>query len=131
MNFIIDKLFILKFLKFGVVGVSGMVIDFGITYLCKEKLKIHKYLSNALGFVLAATNNWLLNRIWTFESSNPQMLAEYLKFFFVSVAGLAINTLVLWVLTDKLRVNFYLSKLVAIGVAKLWNFLANYFLVFG
>ena len=39
--FIIDKLLISKFIKFGVVGCSGMLIDFGTTYLCKEILRLN------------------------------------------------------------------------------------------
>ena len=40
--FAIDKILISKFLKFGVVGCSGMIIDFGMTYLCKEILRTVK-----------------------------------------------------------------------------------------
>ena len=47
---IIDKLFILKFLKFGVVGFSGVFVDFGITWLFKEKVKLNGkvYLSHVV-----------------------------------------------------------------------------------
>ena len=38
--------FILKMIKFGLVGLFGMMIDFGTTWLCKEKLKRNKYVSN-------------------------------------------------------------------------------------
>ena len=87
----IDKLFILKFLKFGVVGFSGVFVDFGITYLFKEIIKINKYVSNAIGFICAATSNYILNRIWTFESENADVATEYGKFMLVSVIGLGIN----------------------------------------
>ena len=130
METIFSKAILLKFIKFGIVGFSGMIVDFGITFLCKEKLKIQKYVSNALGFSVAATSNWLLNRIWTFTSNNPQILAEYLRFFAVSVIGLGINTLILWLLTDKAKLNFYLSKIGAIGVTTIWNFLANNYFTF-
>ena len=125
-----SKAILLKFIKFGVVGFSGMIVDFGITYLCKEKLKIQKYVSNALGFIIAATTNWLLNRIWTFSSNNPQILGEYLRFFAVSIIGLGVNTLILWLLTDRAKLNFYLSKIGAIGVTTIWNFLANNYFTF-
>ena len=62
---------IFKFLKFGIVGLSGLIVDFSITILLKEKLKIHRYISNSAGFTIAASSNYLLNRIWTFESNNP------------------------------------------------------------
>lgn len=130
MDTLFSKIILLKFIKFGVVGFSGMIVDFGITFLCKEKLKIQKYVSNALGFTVAATTNWLLNRIWTFASNNPQILNEYLRFFAVSVIGLGINTLILWLLTDKVKLNFYISKIGAIGVTTIWNFLANNYFTF-
>ena len=126
----IDKLFILKFLKFGVVGFSGVFVDFGITYLFKEIIKINKYVSNALGFICAATSNYILNRIWTFESENADVATEYGKFMLVSVIGLGINSLTLYLLTDKLKWNFYLSKIFAIGAATLWNFFANLLFTF-
>ena len=117
---VIDKFFIYKFLKFCVVGFSGVIIDFGITFLCKEKVRLNKYLSNAAGFVTAATSNYILNRIWTFQSSNEQVATEYGTFMLVSVIGLGINSLVLYLLNEKMRWNFY-----AIGVTTIWNFLAN------
>ena len=126
----IDKLFILKFLKFGVVGFSGVFVDFGITYLFKEIIKINKYVSNAIGFICAATSNYILNRIWTFQSENTDVATEYGKFMLVSVIGLGINSLTLYILTDKLKWNFYLSKIFAIGMATLWNFFANLLFTF-
>lgn len=126
----IDKLFILKFLKFGVVGFSGVFVDFGVTYLFKEIIKINKYVSNAIGFICAATSNYILNRIWTFQSENADVATEYGKFMLVSAIGLGINSLTLYILTDKLKWNFYLSKIFAIGMATLWNFFANLLFTF-
>ncbi len=120
-----------KFVKFCVVGFSGMVVDFGVTWLCKEKLHWNKYLSNSLGFVLAASNNYLWNRIWTFQSTSNHIPVEYGKFFLISLIGLGINNLVIYLLHDKLHWNFYLSKLLAIGVVTLWNFVMNYLFTFG
>lgn len=125
-----DKIFLIKFLKFGLVGGSGVIVDFFFTWLLKEKFKVQKYVANAIGFAIAASTNWFLNRIWTFESRNPEMLVEYTEFLVVSLIGLAINSLVLWILTDKLKFNFYISKLGAIAVTTVWNFFANYLYTF-
>lgn len=126
----LDKTLILKFLKFCVVGFSGMVVDFGVTWLCKEKFGWNKYISNSIGFVLAATNNYLWNRLWTFHSTNTNIPVEYGKFFLISVIGLIINNLTIYILHGKLKLNFYLAKLFAIGVVTLWNFTMNYFFTF-
>lgn len=126
----LEKAFLLKFLRFCIVGVSGTVIDFGLTWLCKEVFKIPKFIANAIGFVVAATNNYILNRIWTWGSTNDQVGVEYTKFFVVSLIGLGINTLILYIFNEKLKWNFYLSKVFATGVVMLWNFFANNFFTF-
>lgn len=119
-----------QFLKFCVVGGSGMVIDFSITYLLKEILRLNKYIANSTGFICAATSNYLLNRLWTFQSHDPEVTRQYALFLGISLVGLAINNSVIYVLTDRLRLNFYLSKLCAVGVVTVWNFLMNYFFTF-
>ncbi len=119
---------LIKFLKYGIVGFSGMVIDFSITFLLKEKLKIHRYIASSAGFSLAATSNWIINRLWTFESSNPRIIAEYSTFIMISVTGLGVNNFFLW-LFEK-RMKFYAAKLCAIAVTTIWNFVANYYLTF-
>ena len=126
----VSEAFLLKFLKFGIVGFSGVFVDFGITYVTKEWLKVPKYLANAIGFSVAASTNYILNRIWTFHSHDPKIVMEFSLFFGISLIGLGINTLILWTLVSKFKLNFYLSKLFAIGVVTLWNFLANYFITF-
>lgn len=122
--------FLLKFLKFGVVGFSGLFIDFGLTYLFKEVLHVQKYVSNAIGFMMAASSNYFLNRIWTFQSTNPNIALEYTEFIVISLIGLVINTAILYLLVSKLKMNFYLSKVFAIAVVTLWNFFANLLITF-
>ena len=125
-----SSLMLFKFFKFALVGLSGMIVDFGTTWILKEKFKVPKYVANAAGFILAASSNYFLNRIWTFGSNDPEIAWEYARFFFVSLAGLGINTLILWVLVSKFHKKFYISKLFAVGVVMIWNFLVNLLFTF-
>lgn len=123
--------FITKLLKFGVVGFSGILVDFGVTYLLKEKTRVHRYIANSLGFATAATTNYLLNRIWTFSSTNPDVLVEYAQFFTIALIGLLLNNLIVYLLSDlKLKINFYIAKGIATIVVFLWNFTMNYLFTF-
>lgn len=121
---------IYKLFRFGLVGLSGMVIDFGVTYLAKEKLKIQKYVANALGFICAATSNYTLNRIWTFESHNQNVLLEYGEYIIVVAIGLIINSTILWLLINKKNMKFYIAKVFAILITILWNFTMTKLFVF-
>ena len=121
---------IFKLVKFIIVGFSGLFIDFGLTFLCKEKLRINKYFSNSIGFSLAASSNYYLNRVWTFASENTEILVEFSSFFFISIIGLMINNSILWLIHNKMEINFYLAKFGAILVTTIWNFFANYFFTF-
>lgn len=120
----------LKFLKFGVVGATGVVVDFGTTWICREKLRLNQYLANSLGFALAVVNNYVLNRIWTFHSEDPAIATQFGKFLVAAVIGLAINNGIIYVLNERFKVPFYVSKLIATGVVTLWNFWANYTFTF-
>lgn len=117
---------IIKFIRFCIVGGSGVFVDFGITWLFKELLRFNKYIANALGFLCAATSNFFLNRMWTFAGTEGDTGTQYLRFLLISVIGLGINSLTVFLLHGKIKWNFYLSKLLATGVVTFWNFFMNY-----
>ena len=126
----LDISFLLKFIRFSFVGAAGMGMDFGVTYLCKEKWARQKYVSNSLGFCVAVCFNYFLNRYWTFSSTNPRIGEEFVLFLMISLAGLIINNMLLWMFHDKVKIRFYYAKLLAIGITAAWNFLCNYFITF-
>ncbi|HAL65384.1 MAG: hypothetical protein XD81_1522 [Bacteroidetes bacterium 38_7] len=130
MSQIFSQALISKFIKFLIVGFSGLIVDYGITAFSKEILKIQRFVANAMGFVCAATSNYYLNRIWTFSSTNPQILKEFSYFFIISLIGLGINSLILWLVLKNFKINFYLAKIFAIAGATLWNFFANAYITF-
>ena len=129
------KPLILKFLKFGIVGASGMLVHGGVLYLMKEMVGLNPFVANTIGFITAATTNYILNRIWTFRKHAKQVGVEYLKFILVSIIGLAINNGSLWLgghlLPDwKTDWRFYILWVIAVGITTLWNFFGNMLFTF-
>ncbi len=121
---------VIQFLKFGVVGAMGLVIDFGLTYLCKEIFRFNKYVANAIGFFVSGANNFLLNRSWTFGNTDPHIWEQYAKFVSFALIGLLINSTIIWFLHGQNKRNFYFSKAVATGVVMVWNFTSNILFTF-
>lgn len=119
-----------QLIKFALVGITGMGLDFGTTWVLKERVKINKFLANAAGFSIAVVNNFLLNKYWTFDNQNPIVTEQFVKFLVISIVGLGINSLLLFILLKKIKGNFYLVKLAVIGLVFFWNFSANYLFTF-
>lgn len=121
----------LRIIKFGLVGFTGLFIDFSITYLLKEKALINKYISNATGFTCAVISNFILNKYWTFNSyGNKSMTNQFFLFSAISVIGLCINSSIIMFLIKKKNMRFYLSKIIAVCIVFIWNFLMNNYITF-
>jgi putative flippase GtrA len=127
----VNRQTLIKFLKFGLIGCSGMIVDFSFTWILKEELGANKYLANSTGVVAAATSNYILNRIWTFQSRHKKVFREYIIFLAIALTGLAFNNAIIWLLSDKIfGMNFYAAKAIAIGTVFIWNFGMNHFFNF-
>jgi putative flippase GtrA len=78
-----DKVFLIKFLKFAVVGSLGVIVDFGITYLFKEKLKSSRYIANSLGFIIASIHNYILNRFFRFVINDAYRAEQFFNYLVI------------------------------------------------
>ena len=121
---------IIKFLKFLLVGFSGMILDFSMTYFIKERLLLNKYFANSMGFSIAAISNFMLNKYYTFNSTNPEFLQEFYWFIAISIISLFIYNGVLWFGINKLNIKFYFSKMLGIFFITFWNFFAHLLITF-
>ena len=117
---------IYKLIKFGLTGFVGMCLDFGLTFLLKEKWRVNKYVANACGFTTAVVNNFLLNKFWTFQSASRLWEAELVKFALIAVVGLALSTILVYFFTEKMGIKFYVSKAISIVIVFCWNFTLNF-----
>ncbi|MGV8851195.1 MAG: GtrA family protein [Rhodoglobus sp.] len=93
-----------QFLRFGVVGLGGLVIDVAVfnllrlTILSPDALHEGPVLAKIISTTLAIGANWVGNRRWTFATAGRRgATREGLEFALVSVAGMGIGVLCLWV----------------------------------
>jgi dolichol-phosphate mannosyltransferase len=123
-----------QFAKFAVVGASCAVIDWGIFYLIKIilnkyapdiDLQVARQISKAASFVVSASANYYLNRIWTFKSRDSAVVAQATKFFVVASIGLLFNSAIFYLVTALLGWRDILGLIVATGIVTIWNFFLN------
>ena len=125
------KHFFIKSLKFGLTGMIGLIIDFSLTWLLKERWGVNPYVANGAGFTVAASANFVINKIWTFQDKSRKILQQFTAFFLISLIGLSLNSAFLYVFYQYAGFSFYVGKMLAIVVVFLWNFTANHFYTFG
>ncbi len=113
-----------NFIKYCIVGSSGIIVDYCITIAFKEGFKANRYIANSIGFLVATISNYVLNKIWTFsvEVSNVSML---LRYSLISVLSLALGNFTIYIITQKTSLSFYYAKLVAISLTSVLGFILN------
>lgn len=85
-----------RFLKFTVVGTIGAVVDFGTFNLLLAVLHVPYLIAGGISFTFAITNNFLLNRYWTYpDSRSKRVTRQAVQFAVVNAVGLMIRTPVL------------------------------------
>ena len=115
----------LQLVKFGLVGGSGYLINLAVFALLSENLGIH-HLAAAVGaFCVAVTNNFLLNRHWTFRAGDGHAGFQAMRFFAVSIGALLINLVVLEALVSQASLGDLPAQAIAVAIAMPFNFLGN------
>jgi putative flippase GtrA len=81
---------LVQFMKFGVVGVIGFLIDTAVVYGLRASLGL--YGAGAVSYVVAATGNWALNRVWTFRGQGRHKAHhQWALFLATNLLGFALN----------------------------------------
>ncbi|MEG5039276.1 MULTISPECIES: glycosyltransferase [unclassified Microcoleus] len=120
-----------KFLRFGIVGFSGVFVNMGVLYVLFDILGLGLTRSLIVAGELAIISNFLWNDLWTFgdiskrQPGSRQRLKRLLKFNTICLMGLILNVLLVNLLFNVLGMNKYLANLIAIATVTLWNFWIN------
>ena len=120
-----DFQFIFIFFKFSVSGLCGVFINFLLTFLLKEKLFLNKYISNSSALTIALFINFILNRNWTYQVNLEPASSQFLKFLLVVTVSVLINHVIVYVSHKNFKFNFYFSKLIAVALVFIWNFVMH------
>jgi putative flippase GtrA len=122
--------FVRQFVKFGIVGAIGTIVDITILVFLKEVVGLNVYVANSFSFTLAVLNNYTLNSLWTFADQEKEHRRQLLQFFIVSAVGLALSQALLFFFHDVMHLHYLIAKCLGILIVLFWNFFANRFWTF-
>jgi dolichol-phosphate mannosyltransferase len=116
---VLRKRSIIRFLKFLVVGASGIIVNEGLLYLLTEKMHLHYLLSGIISIEASILSNFFLNDFWTFKDKrNGHFFKRFMRFNFARILTLIINLGILWLFTF-FGLNYLIANLIGIAIATL------------
>ncbi len=114
-----------QILKFGVVGGIAFLIDYSLLYILTEYAKIPVLYSSVISFSVSVIFNYILSTKWVFTTKEKQTLKDFITFVLLSVIGLGINQLIMYLGVDKLNIYYMIVKLFATAVVMVYNFISR------
>lgn len=114
-----------QLIKFGLVGVSGYLVNLGVFALLSGNLGIH-HIPAAIGaFCVAVSSNFFWNRHWTFAAGDGHAGFQAVRFFAVSAGALLVNLAALEALVTGAALGDLPAQAIAVAIAMPFNFLGN------
>ena len=115
-----------QFMKFGVVGVIAFVIDYGLMVALTELAGVNYLISATISFTVSVVFNYLASMRYVFtHKQGLSRRREFVIFVVLSVIGLGVNDLLMWLGSSVLGVNYLIVKIVATAIVMVYNFVTR------
>ena len=118
------------FMLYLIVGGLATIVEWGIFFLLNQLLNINHLLATAIAFIFSTIANWGFGRLLVFKHSHESLSKELTKIYATSIIGLIINECIMYLGVDILGAHAMLIKIIATGVAFIWNFLVRKHLIY-
>ena len=120
------KKLIEQMIKFGFVGFLCFFIDWGIMVFLTEVFGINPLISSNISFTVSVTVNYILSVTFVFETDkNANKGSQFVIFVLLSIVGLGVNELCMWLGTDLLGIHYMITKVGATAVVMVYNFITR------
>ena len=95
-----------QIIKFGIVGGMCFVIDYGLLIFLTEVISINYLISSGISFSVSVIVNYILSLKYVFETDKKNnKVKECLIFIGLSIIGLGINQVIMWLCVDNIKMN--------------------------
>ena len=121
----VGETLILQLFKFGIVGIIAAFVDVGVLVILKELLQTDVLLASAISFCVSVTVNYILSMKFVFKSKKQSKVREFIIFVLLSIGGLGLNQLILWIGVAFTSVYYLIIKILAMVIVPIYNFITR------
>ncbi|MBP3275466.1 MAG: GtrA family protein [Kandleria sp.] len=112
--------------RFGIVGGTAFLIDYAVLFVCTEFLGIHYFISSIISFSVSTVFNYIASILWVFDVDQSKSQSKnFVIFIVLSIVGLGINQLIMWVGVEYLHVYYMIVKIGATAIVMIFNFVTR------
>jgi len=124
---IFDKILSYRFVKFLIVGFSGIIVNMALLYMLTEIAGLYYMFSSIVAIEISIISNFFLNNFWTWkEREKGNIYSKIVKYHITTgISAIFGNWLILVVLTELFGMYYLLSNLIGIAVGTISNYLIN------
>jgi dolichol-phosphate mannosyltransferase len=113
---------LIRLFRFGLVGVSGLVVNQGAIWVFTERLHVYYLLSAVLATQCSTAWNFALSEVWVFRAERSGRAWRAFWFALLNNAWLIARAPIMYGLTELVGLNYLVSNLISLGVATLARF---------
>ena len=117
---------LMQIIKFIIVGGIATVIDYLIFFILHELLGINTIISNIISFTVSVIYNYIASVKWVFEvDESKDKKQQFIIFIVFSILGLLINTGIVYLCTDIIKLYSLIGKVIATSIVMIFNFITR------
>ena len=120
-----DSRLLTQALRYGAAAFLGFAADYLTLLLLKETFDLHYLFAVPVAFVVGVAVNYLVGVLFVFRRGNWSMRMELSLFVVISLLALAVTELSMYLLTDLLRVDYRVSRVLSGVITYLFNFFSR------
>lgn len=120
-----------QFFKYFIASGIAFIVDFSLLWILTDILKLYYILSATISFIIGLLTIYTISTKWVFsERKLENKTKEFIIFSLIGLVGVFINTLGIWLFTEKMHFHYLISKIVVTFFVFMWNFLVRKLVLF-
>ena len=125
-NKIKDNKLLMQIFKFIIVGGIATIIDYVIFFIMHELIGINTIISNVTSFTISVIYNYIASVKWVFDvDQSKDKKTQFIIFIVFSVIGLFLNTGIVYLCTDIMKLYSLIGKVIATAIVMVFNFITR------
>jgi len=121
-----NKELALQFVRFASVGIISLAVDYGFMIILNEATDMGYFRACAFSYTLSILVNYVLSMRYVFRGREDMSKSKEVTIFMVlSLIGLGLNQMAMWLLVDVLGIFYAMAKILAALMVTSYNFISK------